>query len=197
MTPKTEITRGDIVPMETYAPQRLERRKKVTEMKRLRRVSLGPDATFYFENFDTMWHQIHEMLYIERGGEEQIADELNAYNPLIPKGRELVATLMFEIDDEARRGKFLASLGGVEDTVTLSLGEETIRAIPEEDVDRTSAAGKASSVQFIHFPFTDRQVALFRGADVKAVLAIEHEKYPHMTVLSTETRRALAGDFAD
>ena len=197
MSPKTEITRSDILPMETYGTERAERRKQVTEMKRHRRVALGPDATFYFESFDTMWHQIHEMLYIERGGEEQITDELNAFNPLIPKGRELVATLMFEIDDPDRRGLFLAGLGGVEDTVTLSLGDEVIRAVPEEDVDRTNAEGKASAVQFLHFPFTDGQVALFRDPDVKAVLAIEHGKYPHMTVLAGDTRHALGSDFAD
>jgi len=196
MSPKTEITRDDILSMEAYGPERAERRKNMTEIKRRRRVALGPDATFYFESFETMWHQIHEMLYIERGGEEQIADELNAYNPLIPKGRELVATLMFEIDDAVRREAFLAGLGGVEETVTLTLGDEVIAAIPEEDVDRTNADGKASSVQFVHFSFTDAQVALFRDPAVKAVLAIEHDKYPHMTALSADTRQALGGDFA-
>ncbi len=197
MTARTEITRDDIMSFDDYAAVRRERRARMTEIKRARRVSLGPDATFYFENFDTMWHQIHEMLHIERGGEEQIADELAAYNPLIPKGRELVATLMFEIDDAERRDRFLAGLGGVEDTVTLTLGDQIVRARPEEDLDRTSADGKASSVQFLHFPFTDDQAALFRDADVRAVLAIEHEKYPHMTLLTGATRDALAGDFSD
>jgi len=197
MTARTEIARNDIISMEDYTAERHQRRQRMTEIKRQRRVSLGPDATFYFESFETMWHQIHEMLYIERGGEEQIADELAAYNPLIPKGRELVATLMFEIDDADRREQFLAGLGGVEETVTLTLGDEIIRAQPEADVDRTSADGKASSVQFLHFPFTDVQCALFRDPAVKAVLAIEHGKYPHMTVLSEITRSALTGDFAD
>ncbi|MDD9878149.1 MAG: DUF3501 family protein [Magnetovibrio sp.] len=197
MSPKTEIRRDDIMSMDDYAPVRAERRKRMTEVKRDRRLALGPDATFYFENYETMWHQVHEMLYIERGGEEQIADELNAYNPLIPKGRELVATLMFEIDDAERRERFLAGLGGVEETVTLSLGDDVIRAVPEADVDRTSADGKASSVQFLHFPFTDAQIARFRDEAVKAVLAIEHEKYGHMTVLPPQTRRALAGDFSE
>jgi len=197
MTARTEITRDDIMSFDDYAAVRRERRARMTEIKRARRVSLGPDATFYFENFDTMWHQIHEMLHIERGGEEQIADELAAYNPLIPKGRELVATLMFEIDDAERRDRFLAGLGGVEDTVTLTLGDQVVSARPEEDLDRTSADGKASSVQFLHFPFTDDQAALFRDADVRAVLAIEHEKYPHMTLLTGATRDALAGDFSD
>ncbi len=77
------------------------------EAKRHRRLEVGPDCTFYFENFETMWNQVHEMLFIEKGGEAQIADELSAYNPLVPKGRELVATVMFEIDDPVRRAAFL------------------------------------------------------------------------------------------
>lgn len=193
----TEITRDDIMDMDDYATVRKERRRNITKMKTDRRVALGPDATFYFESYDTMWHQIHEMLYIERGGEEQIADELAAYNPLIPKGRELIATLMFEIDEPERRESVLAGLGGVEETACLKLGGKVILAEAEADVDRTSADGKASSVQFLHFPFSDDDVALFGDPLVKVVLAIEHEKYPHMTILSEATRAALQGDFAD
>ena len=193
----TEITRDDIMDMDDYATVRKERRRNITKMKTDRRVALGPDATFYFESYDTMWHQIHEMLYIERGGEEQIADELAAYNPLIPKGRELIATLMFEIDEPERRESVLAGLGGVEETACLNLGGKVILAEAEADVDRTSADGKASSVQFLHFPFSDDDVALFGDPLVKVVLAIEHEKYPHMTILSEATRAALQGDFAD
>ena len=193
----TEITRDDIMDMDDYATVRKERRRNITKMKTDRRVTLGPDATFYFESYDTMWHQIHEMLYIERGGEEQIVDELAAYNPLIPKGRELIATLMFEIDEPERRESVLAGLGGVEETACLNLGGKVILAEAEADVDRTSADGKASSVQFLHFPFSDDDVALFREPLVKVVLAIEHEKYPHMTILSEATRAALQGDFAD
>ena len=193
----TEITRDDIMDMDDYAAVRKERRRNITKMKTDRRVALGPDATFYFESYDTMWHQIHEMLYIERGGEEQIADELAAYNPLIPKGRELIATLMFEIDEPERRESVLAGLGGVEETACLNLGGKVILAEAEADVDRTSADGKASSVQFLHFPFSDDDVALFGDPLVKVVLAIEHEKYSHMTILSEATRAALQGDFAD
>ena len=193
----TEITRDDIMDMDDYVKVRKERRCNITKMKTDRRVALGPDATFYFESYDTMWHQIHEMLYIERGGEEQIVDELAAYNPLIPKGRELIATLMFEIDEPERRESVLAGLGGVEETACLNLGGKVILAEAEADVDRTSADGKASSVQFLHFPFSDYDVALFGDPLVKVVLAIEHEKYPHMTILSEATRAALQGDFAD
>jgi len=199
MTPNVEtgrkITRADIMPLEEYSAQRRERRRKVTELKRDRRVAVGPDATFYFESYDTMWHQVHEMLFIEKGGEEQIADELRAYNPLIPNGRELVATLMFEIDDPARRARFLAGLGGVEETVTLRFEGETVAAVPEADVDRTSAEGKASSVQFLHFPFTPGQVEKFKRPGAKVTLAVGHEKYGHAAALPESTRRALATDF--
>ena len=190
-----QITRDDIMDMAQYARERKERRRAVTEAKKDRRVHIGPDATAYFENYDTMWHQIHEMLHIEQGGEAQIEDELYAYNPLIPKGRELVTTLMFEIDDPVRREKFLAGLGGVEETVTLEFDGEVIQAQPEEDVDRTTADGKASSIQFLHFPFTDAQADKFKTPGASVTLSIGHERYPHMTRLPEAVRAALAGDF--
>ncbi|PHS76842.1 MAG: hypothetical protein COB59_10195 [Rhodospirillaceae bacterium] len=194
--PKPEhcITRADIMDMTQYAAERFERRKAMTVLKKNRRVHIGPDATAYFESFDTVWHQIHEMLHIEQGGEAQIEDELRAYSTLVPQGRELVCTLMFEIDDPDRRANFLAGLGGVEETVSLRVGQETIMAEPEQDIDRTNAAGKASSIQFLHFPLNDVQAALFKSGDAEIVLAIAHEKYGHMAVLSGDTRKALVGD---
>ncbi len=194
MAMKHEITRDDILPMDRYAGERKERRTKLVEVKKHRRMPVGPDCTFYFENYETMWHQVHEMLFIEKGGEEQIPDELAAYNPLIPKGRELVATVMFEIDDPARRQAVLAKLGGVEETAFLRFGGETITGLPEEDVDRTSAAGKASSVQFIHFPMTAEQAAGFKAPDTEVVLGFRHPSYSHMAVLPEATRAALAED---
>lgn len=188
------ITRDDIWDMDAYAAVRKERRKATTELKKNRRVHIGPDATAYFESFDTMWHQIHEMLFIEKGGEAQIDDELSAYATLVPNGRELVTTLMFEIDDPLRRAKFLDGLGGVEETVTLQFGGDTIKAEPETDIDRTTADGKASSIQFLHFPFTDAQAAAFKQPGVEAILAIGHEKYGHMAKLPEATREALAAD---
>tara|TARA_B100000315_G_C14448767_1_gene528093 strand:- start:224 stop:814 length:591 start_codon:yes stop_codon:yes gene_type:complete len=195
MAAKREITRDDIMAFEDYEKVRTERRRQITELKKNRRVPVGPDATFYFESYDTMWHQVHEMLYIEKGGEDQVPDELSAYNPLIPNGRELVATLMFEIDDAERRAAFLAGLGGVEETVTLGFSGETVRAEPEQDVDRTTADGKASSIQFLHFPFTAQQVEKFRAPNAEVTLGIGHDKYGHMAVLSEDVRAALAGDF--
>lgn len=195
MTPPHEITPADIMPMDDYAAVRAERLKAIGELKKDRRVAVGPDATFYFESYDTMFHQVHEMLFIEKGGDGQIADELSAYNPLIPNGRELVATLMFEIDDPSRRAEFLAGLGGVEETVTLTFSGETVTATPEQDVDRTTADGKASSIQFLHFAFTDAQMEKFRSPDARVTLGIGHEKYAHLAVLPEAVRQVLAGDF--
>ena len=102
-TMKHEITAADILPLEAYERVRDEKRRAVREVKANRRVSVGPYATFYFENYDTMWLQVQEMLRIEKGGEAQLADELEAYNPMIPKGNELTATVMFEIENPDRR----------------------------------------------------------------------------------------------
>lgn len=193
---KTEITRADILSMDDYGRQRAVLRRRLVEMKRHRRLAVGPYAMLYFENFETMLAQVHEMLFIERGGDEQLAHELATYNPLVPKGQELVATLMFEIEDEVRRHTVLAELGHVEDQVALLLGSERIAAIPETDLDRTTAEGKTSSVHFLHFPFTPAQVAAFRDPGTKVMLAIDHPRYGHAAVMPEPVRQALADDLA-
>ncbi len=195
MIAKHEITRDDIMPMERYTVERKERRRALVEAKRNRRLEVGPVCSFYFENYETMWNQIHEMLFIEKGGEAQIADELSAYNPLIPKGRELVATVMFEMDDPVRRQALLAKLGGVEETAFIQIAGESVTGRPEEDLDRTNASGKASSVQFIHFPFTDAQVDAFRAPGAQVVVGFKHPHYGHMSAMPEEVRAALAEDF--
>ncbi|MDA0702040.1 MAG: DUF3501 family protein [Proteobacteria bacterium] len=194
MSAKREITRDDIIPIEQYAAERKERRTAISALKRHRRVAVGPWATFYFESYDTMWHQIHEMLYIEKGGEAQIEDELRAYAPLIPKGNELVATVMFEIDEKVTRQRVLGTLGGVEKTMFIEVAGDRVASTPEEDVDRTTAAGKASSVQFVHFHFTEAQAEAFRAPGARVVVGIEHPSYGHMSLLPEETRAALAAD---
>jgi hypothetical protein len=195
MEKNRKLTPGDILPMAEYVRRRKEERRRVLDLKKRRRVEVGPVATFYFENRDTMWLQVQEMLYIEKGGPDQIADELAAYNPLIPNGSELIATIMFEIDDEIRRKNFLARLGGVENTVFLEFADETVVAAPEQDVDRTTAEGKASSVQFVHFPFARAQIEKFRAGGTRVVLGFKHASYAHMAVVPDEVRAALAEDF--
>ena len=193
---KKEIQKSDIMPLDEYIKDRKELRKNIVNFKKNRRVALGPYATFYFESYETMLAQVQEMLYIEKGGDEQLHDELIAYNPLIPNGKELTATLMFEIDNPISRAAFLGKVGGIEEMVFMKLNGETIKAVPEEDVDRTSAEGKASSVQFIHFNFTDEQIQKFKSNDVNIELGMDHKEYSHTTKLSKENIASLSADFS-
>jgi len=195
MNAKTELTVKDILGVESYMKIRQERRVKILNKKKLRRAAVGPYATFYFESYDTMWYQVQEMLRIEKGGEAQLKDELEAYNPLIPKGRELVATVMFEIDNANIRTAFLLGLGGVENHIIMRLDDVHIMAMAEQDLDRTNADGKASSVQFVHFNFTNSQIAKFKDINTNVTVGINHPKYGHMAVLSDETQRELSTDF--
>ena len=190
-----EVTKADLIPLEEYSKKRKIIRKEIVEYKKNRRVELGPYANFYFESFKTMRAQIQEMLYIEKGGDEQLKDELAAYNPLIPKGNELVATLMFEIDKPALRLDFLNKVGGIEEKVYMKIGNEKILAIPEKDLDRTSDEGKASSVQFIHFNFSEQQIKNFFNTNNEIIIGIDHKSYNHMTKISEEVRKALIEDF--
>ena len=191
---KREILKGDIMPLDVYVKTRKELRKNIVNFKKDRRIALGPYATFYFESYETMLAQVQEMLYIEKGGDNQLKDELNAYNPLIPNGKELIATLMFEIDNPISRAAFLGKVGGIEDKVFMMVDGEVIKAVPEDDVDRTSAEGKASSVQFIHFKFNDNQISKFKNSS-KIEIGINHKEYSHTTKLSEHSIKSLISDF--
>lgn len=188
------ITQADILPLAEWAAIRKDHRKALSERKKNRRVAIGPHAVLLFENWDTMWYQVQEMLWIEKGGAEQLPDELAAYNPLIPKGSELVATLMFGISDEAKRRMILAQLGGVEATISISIGGDRVKAVAEEDLERTTADGKTSSVHFLHFPFMAEQIAAFRaGGDI--LVRIDHPNYGHAAIMGDAVRAELAEDF--
>ena len=189
------VEKKDLVSFDIYSKNRKTIRKELLEFKKNRRVSIGPYATFYFESYETMLGQIQEMLYIEKGGDEQLKDELAAYNPLIPKGKELVATLMFEIDNPISRADFLGKVGGIEEKVYIKIGDEKIYAISEQDVDRTSAEGKASSVHFIHFNFLDNQLRKFKELNSEVIIGIEHELYNHAAKISENTKKSLIKDF--
>jgi hypothetical protein len=192
---KRKITHADILPPADYARERKSLREGVVAVKKRRRIEVGPVATFYFENYQTMWHQVHEMLFIEKGGDAQIPDELAAYNPLIPQGSELVATVMLEIPDPVQRARTLAKLGHVEKHFFIEVGGERVSAVAEEDVERTKEDGKTSSVHFVRFPFAPGQIAAFRKAGARVVLGIDHPNYGHMAILPEEIRAALAEDF--
>jgi hypothetical protein len=191
---KKQITRDDLIPTDQYAVERRARRKAIAEIKSARRLDVGPSCSFYFENYDTMLFQVLEMLHIEKGGEEQIEGELGAYNPLVPNGRELVATVMIEIADPDRRAELLGKLGGFEETITLTVGDSTVQGRPEEDADRTNTAGKASSVQFIHFALTDQQAVEFQRSGADITVSIGHSEYRHMAGVSETMRQSLAAD---
>ena len=192
---KREIQKNDIMPLDVYIEKRKDLRKGIVEFKKNRRVSLGPYATFYFESFETMLAQVQEMLYIEKGGDEQLSDELVAYNPLIPNGKELIATLMFEIDNPVSRSAFLGKVGGIEGNVFMKIDGDIVKAVPEKDVDRTSVEGKASSVQFIHFKLNDEQIKKFKSNSLEIELGINHKEYTHSTKLSNLTIQSLSADF--
>jgi hypothetical protein len=192
---KRQIEKEDLIPANSYTESRKQIRKDLVEFKKNRRIALGPYATFYFESFETMVAQVQEMLHIEKGGDEQLKDELIAYNPLVPKGKELVATLMFEIDNPLSRGAFLGKVGGIEKKIFMKIDNEEVKAVPEEDVDRTSAEGKASSVQFIHFKFNDDQISKFKSENSKIELGIDHKEYTHSTTLTEDNIKSLSADF--
>jgi hypothetical protein len=193
---RRSITKADILSPAAYEAVRAQKRAEVRAQKKHRQVEVGPHATFTFESYDSMWVQVHEMLRAEKGGAGQVDDELAAYNPLIPNGRELVATLMLEIESPVARARALAKLGHIEDHVRLRFADQVVQAVPERDVERTDPeTGKTSSVHFLHFPFTDAQVTAFRAANVEVMLEIRHPAYRHAAGLSEAMRAALAEDF--
>ena len=189
------LERADVMDMADYARVRAGKRAAVAALKRRRRLALGPFATLHFECYETMWMQVHEMLYVEGGGEAQIAGELDAYNPLIPRGDALAATFMIEIDDPPRRERELYRLAGVEKALRLEVGESVVDARPiEDDVARTTEDGRTSSIHFLRFPFPADAAAGFRAPGARVVLTCTHPAYGHMAVMPEEVRATLAQD---
>lgn len=187
------ITAEDILPLDQYELIRADKKQEAILRKKLTSLSVGPNATALFESWDSMWLQIQEMLRIEKGGDEQLADELRAYDPMVPKGSELTATLLFEVEDPVRRDAFLRMIGGVENHIHIQIGDERITARPEGDVERTRTSdGKASAVHFIHFDFTPAQVAAWKNGQGQAMLVIDHPAYGHAALFGAESRAYLA-----
>src|SRR5256885_5715363 len=177
--PETQrkITPQDLLSPDEYETRRKSVKQKLIPVKKLRRIGVGPFATFYFENYATMWLQVQEMLRIEKGGEAQIPGELEAYNPLIPQGDELIATLMLEIEEANRRNAVLLTLGGIEEKAFLEIGTQAIHATPTEYNDRTTADGKTSSVHWLRFSCTLEQKLRFKDSGERVVLGIAHPHY--------------------
>jgi hypothetical protein len=191
-----KIIPSDIISDADYAAKRKELRAAVIALKKDRRMEVGPYVTFYFENYDTMLSQVQEMLRIEKGGAEQIAGELEAYNPLIPQGLELIATVMVEIEDGNRRARELAKLGHIEDSMFLEIGTTKIKGTPTEYEDRTTADGKTSSVHWIRFTFTPELAQIFKVGGQRVLLGVDHPNYGHMATMPTNVRAALSLDLA-
>lgn len=188
------ITKDDILSLSDYETIRAEKKQESILRKKFRRLAIGPYATIHFESWESMWLQIQEMLRIEKGGDEQLVDELEAYNPMIPDGSEFTATLMFEIDEEERRTAFLKTLGGVDKHIHLVIGDQKITAEPEQDIDRTRPDGKASAVQFLHFKLTADQAKAWKSGEDQVMVQIDHPNYGHAAIIGDECRRDMARD---
>ena len=189
------IEKSDILSRDEYKSKRKSLREKMVLRKKFRRVDIGPYVTMYFENKDTIIHQINEMIYIENGGEEQINDEISAYESLIPDGQELVATVMIEIDSPIKRAEFLAKMGGFEEQISIKVGDQLIKGRAELDGDRTTADGKASSVQFVHFEFDENAIKIIKNHMDDVAISINHENYKHSSILNIDTVKELVEDF--
>ena len=190
-----QIEPTDIYEREEYKSLRAQKRKQIVSRKKKRRIDVGPYVTLYFENKDTIIHQINEMVFIENGGNEQIIEEIEAYKSLVPNGKELIATVMVEIDSPLKRSEALSNMGGFEETFSFKIGDKLIEGKAELDVDRTTADGKASSVQFVHFNFSDEEIEMFRKQDSKIELSINHDTYSHSTTLQNDIKIELGNDF--
>ena len=190
-----KITPGDILAYADYDARRSQLRSASIAAKKNRRMEIGPYVTLNFENYQSMWLQVHEMLRIEKGGSEQIAGELEVYNPLIPQGAELIATFMIEIEDAVRRDQELHKLGHIEDSVFLDIGAERIKATPTDYEDRTTLDGKTSSVHWLRFKFKAAQIAAFKSDRQRIVVGMTHANYSHMAVMADGVRAALEKDF--
>ena len=192
--PRKFLTPDDILSECQYAKVRDQRRAALRPLRAIRRVPVGPFAVFVFENWETMWFQVQEMLRVEKGGDQQLVDELEAYNPLIPDGSELVATLMLEIEDPVQRDAELRRLGKIENHVRLRIDDSVVVGDPESDQERTDDEGRASAVHFFHFRLSQKQIAAFRGTDTKVSLEIAHPNYDYSAVVSSQVRFELEKD---
>lgn len=193
----TAIAPSSLLTLEAYAKQRQQIRSQVLAHKKNRNVLLGAHVRLIFEDETTVRYQIQEMLRIEKTFEEGgIQDELDAYNPLIPDGSNLKATMMIEYEDPAERARELARLIGIEHRVYIQVaGFEPCRGIADEDLPRANE-DKTSSVHFLRFEFAPEAIASFRGGSGVAV-GIDHENYRvRLDPIDPEVQRALAKDFS-
>lgn len=191
-----KLTRTDLYTLEAYAAERAAFRNRVLAHKKARRLHLGEHVTLLFEDRLTIQYQIQEMLRIERIFEpEAIQDELDAYNPLIPDGSNLKATMLIEYPDIAQRQRELARLGGIEHRVYAQVdGHDRIFAIADEDLGR-SQAGKTAAVHFLRFEFAPAQIMALR-AGAGLVFGIDDDRLRIQARAADDTCHALTADFS-
>ena len=190
-----EIKINEIIPNEEYGKHRKNRRKEMINFKKNRRLDIGPVVSLYFESRSTMLYQIQEMAFVEQISNKELQIELDSYNPLVPNGKELIATMMIEIDDPLRRKNFLSRLGGIEEKVKITIADSILFAEAEKDIDRTTADGKTSAVHFLHFKFTNELIEGFKNHKNLIQIGIEHDSYEHLTIVSDEIRKSLVEEF--
>jgi hypothetical protein len=186
---------ADLLPLETYARERNAFRARAIAHKKSRKLHLGQHVTLQFEDRLSIQYQVQEILRTEKIFEpDGIEEELQAYNPLIPDGRNLKATMLIEYEDPEVRKRELMKLRGVEHEVALQVGDHApVRAIADEDLPRSNEE-KTSAVHFLRFELDQAMIADFkRGAEV--TLRITHPAYPVAQALGEEQQRALAADF--
>ncbi len=191
-----KLSREDLFSLEEYATKRSDYRASVLEHKKNRKVALGEHATLYFEDSMTIQYQIQEMLRIEKIFEaDGINEELDAYNPLIPDGKNLKATFMIEYADVAERQRVLETLGGIEDKVWIQVeGFDKVYAIADEDMERNRDE-KTSAVHFMRFEFSDEMIAGLKSGKSLS-MGIDYEGFmQNVSTVNSEIQQALLKDF--
>ena len=182
--PRNKLTPQDILSMEEYGQRRREIREALSPFKTQRRMSLGPSATVMFEHYDILKYQVHEMLYVEKAGEEQVQEEIDAYAPLMPGPGRLTFTLMFEVEDPQERLIFLRRLTGVEETLSLQWENHSLPATPVDAQERTREGdGKTSAVHFMKIDIPENLREDFRRQGGPVTLAVTHQHYTHRSLL--------------
>ena len=191
-----KVSIDDLLSNESYESQRPVIRKAMIDHKNTRRVQLGPNITLHFEDYMTMRYQVQELMRTEKlGNAEDIREELEVYNPLIPDGTNLKATLMIEYPDEEERRQQLASLVGIENMISIKIGEtEPVYPIANEDLERSTEV-KTSAVHFLRFEFSQQAIVAAK-VDANWAIVCEHENYPHQLATIPDTiRHCLMCDF--
>jgi len=190
------LTPQDLHSLETYSAMRSDYKLKAVEHRRRRQIKLGQNMTLHFENRDTVQYQIQEMLLIERTFSQQgIQDELDAYNPLIPTGTNLKATLTIEYSEPALRAAALTRLHGVEDRVYARVeGYAPVYAVADEDLDRSTDT-KTSAVHFLRFEFTPDMIRSLQQDQAALTLGVDHVEYTHSARVYSVTLQSLIADF--